>query len=380
MSAPGYEISLSTGSDSALPAPVMRSFKKAVVTQGETSPQSFQIQFSDDYSLSEFQDIPVVKANELGIGERIKIHARVNATKRTLIYGVITRVTYTPPGKDDGGHYTIEGEDISYFMDLIDVTRTYPFTIDFAMVGVILAPYCATFSMIPDIKESLSGIVDLLTTPTQNGTDRQIVQQLAAAHNFIFCIRHEGSSSTPKAYWGKRPYDDAPQAPLVAAYAGGGNIKSLQFSFDGTSSQRHWGIFENKETEIIIPFATVTSLSGIDYAARPALTSSAAITAKNKLFCQGGKNIPQSMAQMQNRTDASTEAVVTGQGKLDAFSYGSILVAPGVVELAGAGATYDGMYYVSQVTHHVTRESYEQDFTLSREGIGTTLQSVGAAS
>ena len=52
--------------------------------------------------------------------------------------------------------------------------------------------------------------------------------------------------------------------------------------------------------------------------------------------------------------------------------YGDILQARGLVGLRGAGYTYDGFYYVKSVTHALQRGGYQQRFTLTREGVGST--------
>jgi hypothetical protein len=49
---------------------------------------------------------------------------------------------------------------------------------------------------------------------------------------------------------------------------------------------------------------------------------------------------------------------------------------PGLVGVRGAGLMHDGLYYVSQVTHRITPDSYKQQFTLTREGFGTTVPEV----
>ncbi len=80
----------------------------------------------------------------------------------------------------------------------------------------------------------------------------------------------------------------------------------------------------------------------------------------------------QAYAYAQAMTDSSMDQVITATGTLDALSYGDILQARGLVGVRGAGYSYDGMYYVSKVVHKVEKGTYKQDFTLSREGIGST--------
>jgi phage protein D len=57
-----------------------------------------------------------------------------------------------------------------------------------------------------------------------------------------------------------------------------------------------------------------------------------------------------------------------------------VLTAPGLVDLRGVGQTYDGTYYVKQVTHVLTQEDgtwgYAQRFVLTRGGTGSTITEV----
>ena len=63
-------------------------------------------------------------------------------------------------------------------------------------------------------------------------------------------------------------------------------------------------------------------------------------------------------------------------GELDTLRYGAVLEAPGLVPVRGAGFTYDGTYYVQQVTHQISRGNYKQRFTLTREGTGSLIAEV----
>ena len=63
---------------------------------------------------------------------------------------------------------------------------------------------------------------------------------------------------------------------------------------------------------------------------------------------------------------ADSANVISGQGTLDVLRYGTILPARTVVQVQGAGITYDGEYFVSSVTHTIKPGSYKQSFTLQR--------------
>jgi hypothetical protein len=97
---------------------------------------------------------------------------------------------------------------------------------------------------------------------------------------------------------------------------------------------------------------------------------------RRNLFTDPRYGYMQAYVDAQAQTDTSTDRAVTAQGELDTLRYGSILDAPGLVDVRGAGRSYDGRYRVSTVTHSLARGSYKQAFTLVREGTGSTISRV----
>ena len=55
---------------------------------------------------------------------------------------------------------------------------------------------------------------------------------------------------------------------------------------------------------------------------------------------------------------------------------GDVLRARSLVGVRGAGLAFDGLYYVSEVTHRIQRGEYKQDFKLVRNGLISTLPEV----
>ena len=77
------------------------------------------------------------------------------------------------------------------------------------------------------------------------------------------------------------------------------------------------------------------------------------------------------------RASRSSEAV-TGTGSLDVLRYGRPLRARSLVGLRGAGLAFDGLYFVKNVKHKMKRGEYKQDFTLTRNGLLSTVPAVPA--
>src|SRR5262249_23587842 len=67
---------------------------------------------------------------------------------------------------------------------------------------------------------------------------------------------------------------------------------------------------------------------------------------------------------------------VFGNGRLDVVRYGRLLKSRRLVGVRGAGVPFNGLYYVSSVTHDIRRGRYEQSFTLARNALVSTVQSV----
>jgi hypothetical protein len=82
-------------------------------------------------------------------------------------------------------------------------------------------------------------------------------------------------------------------------------------------------------------------------------------------------------AIMQGLARASETAdAVSGSGSLDVMRYGHVLKARGLVGVRGAGPAFSGLYYVDSVTHNLRRGAYTQDFTLTRNGLVSTVPRV----
>lgn len=83
-----------------------------------------------------------------------------------------------------------------------------------------------------------------------------------------------------------------------------------------------------------------------------------------------GLNVMQAFARAQGLLDASSDDTVTVSGTLDSVAYNDVLKARALVDLRGAGFSFDGSYVVRSVTHRIARGAYSQDFTLSRSELG----------
>ena len=75
---------------------------------------------------------------------------------------------------------------------------------------------------------------------------------------------------------------------------------------------------------------------------------------------------------------AKSADMVSGSGTLDVVRYGRPLKARSLVGVRGAGQAFDGLYYVQSVTHSIKVGEYKQNFTLTRNGVISTVPKVPA--
>jgi hypothetical protein len=94
---------------------------------------------------------------------------------------------------------------------------------------------------------------------------------------------------------------------------------------------------------------------------------------RSRCRCRSGSGLakysPVEAAGLALARAAATANVISGSGTLDVVRYGAILPARTIVEVRGAGVTYDGQYFVDSTSHTIMRGSYKQNFTLSRNAL-----------
>jgi hypothetical protein len=80
------------------------------------------------------------------------------------------------------------------------------------------------------------------------------------------------------------------------------------------------------------------------------------------------RNPAQALMAAFSRAARSNDAV-TATGTLNVSRYGRVLKSRRVVGVRGAGPAFDGLYYVSSVTHTLKRGEFKQKFSLVRNGL-----------
>ena len=297
---------------------------------------------------------------------RVIIIVTVRGIPNVLMDGIVTRQEIAPANEPGQSTLTVTGEDLSVLMDVIDMTGLPLPMPDPAQVALILAKY-VVFGIVPLVIPPIFNDVPIPVEriPTQNGTDRSYVNQLASQHGYVFYVEPGPAPGTSLAYWGPDIRLPIPQPALNVNMDAHTNVESLTFSLDGLAKKILVQFVLDpvtKKIPIPIPLPNISIL-------RPPLGARLTPPAKVEFSRDVSKLNPvQAVARALGRTAASADAI-SGSGTLNVVRYGRVLKARQLVGVRGAGIAYDGLYYVKSVTHSLKRGEYKQSFNLSRDGL-----------
>ncbi|HET8631522.1 MAG TPA: hypothetical protein VFL91_29210 [Thermomicrobiales bacterium] len=360
----------------AVPVPVPRVVLDALtaveVTTSAGSASGFQLTFTLSnrspletlFLLSGGAAIPLI---------RVIIVVTLNGMPEVLMDGVMTNHQIAPGG--DGGHatLTVTGEDLTRVMDYIDFSGVpYPAMPVEARVALIVAKYAA-FGLAPLVVPSVLVDVPIPVDriPRQAGTDLAYVRQLADEAGYVFYVEPGPAPGASLAYWGPEIKVGAPQPALNLDMDAYTNVESLTFTFDNTARALPVLFVQNQATKVPIPIP-VPDVGLLD----PPLGLIPPIPNRIEPITGLAKLSPIQAALRGLARAARSSDAVTGTGTLDVLRYGRILKARRLVGVRGAGMAFDGLYYVKSVTHGIKRGEFKQRFTLSRNGLVSTLPRV----
>ncbi|GAB4574778.1 MAG: hypothetical protein Kow0077_23020 [Anaerolineae bacterium] len=370
----GIHLTLLMGKQVPLPAPppIMNALSSVEVAHKDDARSAFQMVFTLDRSANNFLEYALLAMPQFRIGTRVILMVTIGPRPHVLMDGIITNQQLAPGSGGDPTHLTLTGEDVSVMMDKDEVRTEHPAQPDNIIATKLILKY-ARYGMLPLVLPPRFFDVPIPTerTPQQDGkTDYAYLTELAARHDFVFYVTPGPAPGTNTAYWGPPVRVGLPQKALTVDMGPETNVSSINFQNDALSPATFSGSVQDRETNRSMPVQTFASLR-FPLALQNMLTQSDFVR-KRILQASGAESFAQAQARAQAETDSAADAV-TAEGELNATTYGDLLQARGLVGLRGAGFSYDGLYYVKQVTHKISSGNYTQSFTLTREGLGSTV-------
>jgi hypothetical protein len=368
------QLTVMIGPAVAVPVPrlVLDALDSVTVQVGSGDTQSgFELSFTVDRR-SPLTTLFLVAGGAIPPVLRVCLVVTVNGSAEVIIDGVMTNHELRTSGANPT--LVIKGKDLSALMDWIELDGIpYPCLPPVARVLVALAKYIPLGVIpetIPSIIEDVPIPIDMI--PRQQGTDYAYIKQLAQEVGYVFYLDPGPGPNTSKAYWGPEIRVGAPQPALnLDLDLPDRNVEQLSFTFDKERKELPIVWIQEPITKVPIPIP-IPDISPLD----PPLGLIPPIPPKIKFLDETAKLKPW-VALMRGLAYAGQHGdSVFGTGTLDVARYGRLLKSRQLVGVRGAGDPFDGLYYVSSVTHNIKRGEYKQSFTLARNGLLSTIPRV----
>jgi hypothetical protein len=341
---------------------------------GNRSPSGFTLTFTLN-NRSPLHTIFLLSAGAAIPLLRVVIIATINGVPDVLMDGVVTRQSVTPGQDASHSTLTVTGVDLSELMNLVPFDGLpYPAMPVVARVALILAKY-AVLGIIPLVIPPLLFDVPLPTDriPRQQGTDAQYLYQLADEVGYVFFIDPGPAPGTSVAYFGPDIKVGVPQPALNYNLDADTNIDQVSFTFNADGKKLPIVFVHNPFTKVPIPIP-VPDISVLN----PPLGLVPPLSLNVEVLSDTAKLSPIEAALRALALASQSSDAVVGEGQLDVLRYGRILKARKLVGVRGVGPAFDGLYYVKGVRHQIKRGSYRQSFTLTRNGLLSTVPRVPA--
>lgn len=358
----GIQLILWLGKTVPLPASpfLLDALVNVQVTNDDEGGDGFQMTFAMDNSLGVEYDL--LLSGSLDPFNRVIIGALVGGMPEVLIDGIITHHQVNPGSETGIPTLTVTGKDVSVMMDLEEVNKRYPNQPDSVIALQIIAAY-AQYGLVPTVAPTTDVPIELERIPRQYETDFQFLKRMAERNGYVFYVEPI-TFGVNKAYWGPVVRAGIPQSALTTNMGPATNVESLSFSQDPLAPVGTEGTIVEPILGLTLPIPSLPSLRV------PPLALSPTQPKRTKLFRDTAKKNPATAAVTAVAAATNTPDAVQGTGTLQSSKYGKVLRARGLVGVRGSGFSYDGFYYVRNVTHTISRGEYTQSFTISREGTG----------
>ncbi|MFI0975407.1 hypothetical protein ACH4SP_00085 [Streptomyces sp. NPDC021093] len=363
-----------TGPTVPLPAPplLLENLERVEVSTSDSARSGFQLGFAAGRAgRAGAMDFPLLSLPLLKPFHRVVLLITFDGRPSVLLDGIVTHRELTPGTTPGSTRLTVTGEDVSVMMRLEEKCVEHPAQSEPVVAQKLILSY-ARYGMVPVVVPPpvLDVPLPVERVPLQRGTDLDHLTGTAARFGYVFYVTPGPAPLTNTAYWGPPVRAGLPQPALSVDMGAQTNVTSLTFRNNATTPTRVVGTVQDRTTGRAVPVRSTGSL-------RPPLSAAPdwqahAGNLRTTLLRDGGTSTAGALARAQGDADASGDSV-TATGSLDTLRYGHLLAARRLVGLRGAGWLHDGLYYVREVTHLITRESYVQSFTLTRDGVGATV-------
>lgn len=342
-------------------------------------PSSFAIKLSlhqyDDGTWGRLDDSPGTAGGSFAPWQRITILAGYDTPPDVLIDGYVAGVAprFEPTASESS--LVIWGYDASHAMDIEDKVVAWP---DQKYSDVATAIFGA-YGLTPEVTDTkvINRADDNLLI--QRGTDWQFLRRLGQRIGFEVLVRGASGIFAPPEL------ARTPQKDLTIAFGDDTNLvwfePRLVADLPSKITMARTNVVDKVMETATVDKTPLTVLGGRDGDALRSGRTLASGKAAAIAPAEPAYDL-NTMTDMLSGQRRRSDWIVSGEGEIDGSLYGSPLRARNTVLVKGAGPTFAGLYYVTEVIHRFTPDDYMQRFKVIRNAVdlkgSETSQSAGA--
>jgi phage protein D len=288
----------------------------------------------------------------------------------TVFDGYITNVDLDLDSDPDHTFLNVSGMDTSVLMSLEEKIATWPNMADSDIVQAIVAAYGVPITA--DTTATVHQETD--TTIVQRATDIQFARDLAQRNGLEFYFETD-DSGTVNAYFRAPQLSGTPQPDLAIQFGDQSNLKRFSAHLNGQRplnvKTTQMDVTANSPNSAQVSDSQLSELGASDASTLIGGPLASLVTPKDAAAQMLVLGPPTSDAtELQTIAQAVRDEagwLITASGEINSDAYQNVLRPHRLVLVKGAGKSYSGKYYVTQVVHEINHEGdYLQRFEARR--------------
>ena len=287
----------------------------------------------------------------------------------TLINGYVRDVQLNVGNEPGSARLEVVGADaLGTTMGHIQIPFPWPNMPDSAIVAAIFGKYAVLPAAV--IPTPLTRTI-LDTTTTQQTRDNAFLQQIASFHSYQLFIQPDPLIGTDIGHFMPASMMLAlpPQGVLSVDFGSQTNLNSFQLTNQMLKPTTVVSVFPEPDTRVPIPViapAATEPPMGLEPSLLRILPPPIEVEISND-----AANVAEKYLQAFAKVTDSARTV-QASGEVDGLKFSRPLLPGLPVMIRGAGRQHSGLYLVTSVSHHISRDGYTQNFQAMRNAVGLT--------
>jgi len=349
-----------------LPPPFSTALRSLEVETSIGEASVFRLSF--DLSRNAFGDFDAMAVDVFRPNTPIRISVALGIPlPQTLINGYVREASLSGSNEPGGSRLEVVGMDaLGTLMAVIEQPFIWPNLPDSEVARVIFGKYAIVPSYIVPTPPTRT---QLDTTTTQRVSDARYLMQLARRNAYEVFIQPDPVVGVDNGFFRPPLPVQPPQGVLSIDFGTETNLHSFQVSNDMLRPTSVVSLSSDPRTRAPIPALAPVATDppmGLEPSLlrilpppieRPAETDAA--------------NPAEVQSQATARVNQTSRAV-NASGEVDGLRFKRPLRVGQPVLVRGAGRQMSGLYYVTHVTHRISRDEYTQSFRAWRNAVGLT--------